>query len=83
MCHRSSTIRKLFVSRTEVHFWEFNFTFFSNFFPELSNEKILAVYREWSSTQLNAKGNENAERLRTLKDQLTMNLSTDNYTTLV
>ncbi|KAI8128861.1 putative WD repeat-containing protein [Lucilia cuprina] len=50
---------------------------------ELSNEKILAVYREWSSTQLSVKGAESSERLRTLKDQLTMNLSTDNYTTLV
>ncbi|XP_073845418.1 protein qui-1 isoform X1 [Musca autumnalis] len=50
---------------------------------ELSNEKILAVYREWSSTQLTVKDAECAERLSKLKDQLTMNLSTDNYTTLV
>ncbi|XP_061393176.1 uncharacterized protein LOC133328649, partial [Musca vetustissima] len=50
---------------------------------DLSNEKILAVYREWSSTQLSVKDAESAERLSKLKDQLTMNLSTDNYTTLV
>ncbi|KAL9915704.1 protein qui-1 isoform 2-T16 [Glossina fuscipes fuscipes] len=49
---------------------------------ELSNDKILAVYREWSA-QLSAKDAEGNERLRKLKDQLTMNLSTDNYTTLV
>uniref|UniRef100_A0A1B0AFS8 Uncharacterized protein n=1 Tax=Glossina pallidipes TaxID=7398 RepID=A0A1B0AFS8_GLOPL len=49
---------------------------------QLSNDKILAVYREWSA-QLSAKDAEGNERLRKLKDQLTMNLSTDNYTTLV
>ncbi|XP_059226569.1 protein qui-1 isoform X2 [Stomoxys calcitrans] len=50
---------------------------------ELSNEKILAVFREWSSTQLSSKDAESAERLSKLKDQLTMNLTSDNYTTLV
>ncbi|XP_036331205.1 NACHT domain- and WD repeat-containing protein 1 isoform X1 [Rhagoletis pomonella] len=49
---------------------------------ELSNDKILAVFREWSS-QLTTKNAEAGERLRKMKDQLTMNLSSDNYTTLV
>nr|XP_036226005.1 NACHT domain- and WD repeat-containing protein 1 isoform X1 [Bactrocera oleae]XP_036226006.1 NACHT domain- and WD repeat-containing protein 1 isoform X1 [Bactrocera oleae] len=49
---------------------------------ELSNDKILAVFREWSS-QMNTKNAEAGERLRKMKDELTMNLSSDNYTTLV
>ncbi|XP_020716255.1 NACHT domain- and WD repeat-containing protein 1 isoform X2 [Ceratitis capitata] len=49
---------------------------------ELSNDKILAVFREWSS-QLSTKNVEAGERLRKMKDELTMNLSSDNYTTLV
>ncbi|XP_036332515.1 uncharacterized protein LOC118743859 [Rhagoletis pomonella] len=44
--------------------------------------KILAVFREWSS-QLSTKYAEAGERLRKMKDQLTMNLSSDNYATLV
>ncbi|XP_037948244.1 NACHT and WD repeat domain-containing protein 2-like isoform X2 [Teleopsis dalmanni] len=49
---------------------------------ELSNDKILTVFREWSS-QLTNKDLDAGERLRKLKDELTMNLSADNYTTLV
>ncbi|XP_067632448.1 protein qui-1 isoform X2 [Eurosta solidaginis] len=49
---------------------------------ELSNDKILAVFREWSS-QLSTKNAVSGERLRKIKDQLTMSLSSDNYTTLV
>ncbi|XP_017494121.1 PREDICTED: uncharacterized protein LOC108382249, partial [Rhagoletis zephyria] len=43
--------------------------------------QILAVFREWSS-QLSTKYAEAGERLRKMNDQLTMNLSSDNYTTL-
>lgn len=49
---------------------------------ELSNDKILAVFREWSS-QMSTKNVDAGERLRKMKDELTMNLSSDNYTTLV
>ncbi|XP_030380851.1 NACHT domain- and WD repeat-containing protein 1 [Scaptodrosophila lebanonensis] len=48
----------------------------------LSNEKILAVFRE-RAAQSSSKDVEAGERLRKIKDELTMNLSTDNHTTLV
>ncbi|XP_055839533.1 protein qui-1 isoform X2 [Episyrphus balteatus] len=49
---------------------------------ELSNDKVIAVFREWSSHQ-SPPDVESGERLRQLKDRLTINLSSDNYTTLV
>ncbi|EDW85717.1 uncharacterized protein Dwil_GK23222 [Drosophila willistoni] len=48
----------------------------------LSSEKILAVFRERAASSSN-KDVEASERLRKIKDELTMNLSTDNHTTLV
>nr|XP_043066337.1 uncharacterized protein LOC108122468 isoform X3 [Drosophila bipectinata] len=48
----------------------------------LSSEKILAVFRE-RAAQSSKKDVEASERLRKIKDELTMNLSTDNHTTLV
>ncbi|KAH8402086.1 hypothetical protein KR009_009573 [Drosophila setifemur] len=48
----------------------------------LSSEKILAVFRE-RAAQCSKKDVETSERLRKIKDELTMNLSTDNHTTLV
>ncbi|XP_034650904.1 uncharacterized protein LOC117890259 isoform X2 [Drosophila subobscura] len=48
----------------------------------LSSEKILAVFRE-RAAQSSKRDVEASERLRKIKDELTMNLSTDNHTTLV
>ncbi|XP_033234767.1 NACHT domain- and WD repeat-containing protein 1 isoform X1 [Drosophila pseudoobscura] len=48
----------------------------------LSSEKILAVFRE-RAAQCSKRDVEANERLRKIKDELTMNLSTDNHTTLV
>ncbi|XP_032571228.1 NACHT domain- and WD repeat-containing protein 1 isoform X1 [Drosophila sechellia] len=48
----------------------------------LTSEKILAVFRE-RAAQCSKGDVEAAERLRKIKDELTMNLSTDNHTTLV
>ncbi|XP_016958398.1 protein qui-1 isoform X2 [Drosophila biarmipes] len=48
----------------------------------LSSEKILAVFRE-RAAQCTKRDVEAGERLRKIKDELTMNLSTDNHTTLV
>ncbi|KRF80475.1 uncharacterized protein Dvir_GJ22444, isoform E [Drosophila virilis] len=47
-----------------------------------SSEKILAVFRE-RAAQCSGRDVEAGERLRKIKDELTMNLSTDNHTTLV
>ncbi|XP_017838402.1 NACHT domain- and WD repeat-containing protein 1 isoform X2 [Drosophila busckii] len=47
-----------------------------------SSEKILAVFRE-RAAQCSKRDVEASERLRKIKDELTMNLSTDNHTTLV
>ncbi|EDW02743.1 uncharacterized protein LOC6560627 isoform X2 [Drosophila grimshawi] len=47
-----------------------------------SSEKILAVFRE-RAAQSSGRDVEASERLRKIKDELTMNLSTDNHTTLV
>ncbi|XP_034478202.1 NACHT domain- and WD repeat-containing protein 1 [Drosophila innubila] len=47
-----------------------------------SSEKILAVFRE-RAAQSSGRDVEAGERLRKIKDELTMNLSTDNHTTLV
>lgn len=47
-----------------------------------SSEKILAVFRE-RAAQSSSRDVEAGERLRKIKDELTMNLSTDNHTTLV
>ncbi|KAH8371371.1 hypothetical protein KR093_007089 [Drosophila rubida] len=47
-----------------------------------SSEKILAVFRE-RAAQSSVRDAEASERLRKIKDELTMNLSTDNHTTLV
>lgn len=51
-------------------------------FSALTSEKILAVFRE-RAAQCSKGDVEAAERLRKIKDELTMNLSTDNHTTLV
>ncbi|XP_020814996.1 uncharacterized protein LOC110189304 isoform X1 [Drosophila serrata] len=48
----------------------------------LTSEKILAVFRE-RAAQSTKRDVEASERLRKIKDELTMNLSTDNHTTLV
>ncbi|XP_041675589.1 NACHT domain- and WD repeat-containing protein 1 isoform X2 [Drosophila eugracilis] len=48
----------------------------------LTSEKILAVFRE-RAAQCSKRDVEANERLRKIKDELTMNLSTDNHTTLV
>ncbi|XP_041450211.1 uncharacterized protein LOC111078619 isoform X3 [Drosophila obscura] len=48
----------------------------------LSSEKILAVFRE-RAAQSSKRDVEANDRLRKIKDELTMNLSTDNHTTLV
>ncbi|XP_016940916.3 protein qui-1 isoform X1 [Drosophila suzukii] len=48
----------------------------------LTSEKILAVFRE-RAAQCSKRDVEAGERLRKIKDELTMNLSTDNHTTLV
>ncbi|SPP75848.1 uncharacterized protein LOC117581052 isoform X1 [Drosophila guanche] len=48
----------------------------------LSSEKILAVFRE-RAAQSSKRDVEASDRLRKIKDELTMNLSTDNHTTLV
>ncbi|KAH8415930.1 hypothetical protein KR222_003913 [Zaprionus bogoriensis] len=47
-----------------------------------SSDKILAVFRE-RAAQCSSRDVEASERLRKIKDELTMNLSTDNHTTLV
>lgn len=48
-----------------------------------SSEKILAVFRERAAHSSSRRDVEAGERLRKIKDELTMNLSTDNHTTLV
>lgn len=58
----------------------YHFIHFS--YSALSSEKILAVFRE-RAAQCSKKDVEASERLRKIKDELTMNLSTDNHTTLV